>query len=191
MKNPVDKKTEDKNVFTNVSVITKKDTFYINENGEFINYDERSKYDPRYCQELINFFNIPPYEERLMKHERGIVFLGRVANDMPLFTKFASKLGVSGDKLRIWATENKEFAEAMNQARDLQETILVTNSLLGLYTPVIAKFSLQNLAGWQSEKQDVFLSGQVSVDGLIDRISNSNSKLDLLEQKVKGLKLVG
>jgi len=179
-------KANDENVWTKASVITKQDTFFVDENGEFVNYSVRSKYNPRYCQELINFFNIPPYEEKNIMTEKGKVYSGRVANEMPLLARFATKIGVSSDVLYSWAEKNIEFAEAMNQARDLQEYILVTNSLLGLYTANIAIFSLKNLVNWKNEP-DMFVAGKVTVEGIVGRISNKNAKVDLLSQAREGL----
>lgn len=181
-------KAKDKEIMTEVSVITKHDTFFVDKNGNFVNYSKSSEYDPRYCQKLIDFFNIPPYEEKYMMSERGRIFLGRIANEMPTLSRFAAEIGISSNILHGWAEHNKEFAEAMNQARDFQEYILVTNSLLGLYTPNVAIFSLKNLVGWANEP-DMFVSGQITIDGVINKISKNNTSIDLLEQSKVGAKL--
>lgn len=180
----------DVEVKTGVSVVTKHDTFYIDENGEFVNYNSRTKYDPRYCQKLIDYFNIPPYDEKyIFDKKKGKIFVGRVPREMPILSKFCFDMGVSLRFITDWAEKHKEFAEAMNQARDMQEYILVTNSLLGLYTSNVAIFSMKNLIGWKNE-QDIFLGGKISIEGLMDQIAQENSNADLLEQKKKGLKLI-
>lgn len=174
--------TKNDNFLSEVSLITKQDTFFVDEKtGEFVNYNKLNKYDPRYCQKLIDFFNIPPYAERLMKHKTGIIYLGRVANEMPLLSKFATELGVPQNRLLSWSEKYTEFAEAMNLARDYQEYILVTNSLLGLYTANIAIFSMKNLINWKNEP-DLLVTGKVTIEGVISRISDKNAKVDLLSQ---------
>jgi len=180
----------DYDINTEVMLVTKHDTFYVSKDGEFVNYAKNQEYDPRYCQKLINYFNISPYDERyILDEKKGKIFAGRVPREMPILAKFCADIGVSQDLVREWAKAHVEFNEALNQARDIQEYILVTNSLLGLYTSNVAIFSMKNLIGWKNE-QDIFLGGKLSIEGLMNQIAQENSNVDLLEQKKKGLKLI-
>ena len=75
----------------------------------------------------------------------GSVALIETAAELPTFAAFARKLGV---------TQEPEFAQAAQKARDLQGNILIQNSLRGNYSSSFAVFTAKNLLGWHDGKEE-------------------------------------
>lgn len=102
-----------------------------------------SKYKASFCAELIKYFDIEPY----VKTKDGLQ-----ANDLPMFARFARKIGVTRGTLNDWCEQHKDFAVAYEMAKDCQEYILVTNGLRGLYPPSSWIFTAKNVSGYRDSK---------------------------------------
>jgi len=120
-------------------------------------------YDPKYCEELIKYFNIEPhfetpvvttYKDGTTKEEVKLV-----PSDLPTLASFASLIGVHRDTINQWAKDNKEFSDAIKEAKEHQERILVTNGLMGLYQGAFAIFTAKNVIGWRDKIETDITSG--------------------------------
>jgi hypothetical protein len=114
-------------------------------------------YDPKYCDEIIEYFSIAPYEERMKKvvTKQGdvveIPFLD--ANDTPSFAGFAAKIGVDRTTIHNWCATHKEFFLAHKKAKELQENWLITNGNKGLVNTAFAIFMAKNVIGWRDRQE--------------------------------------
>jgi hypothetical protein len=117
-----------------------------------------SKYVSKYCKEVITFFDIEPHtvSSKVTTYKNGTTIEEEVeiANDLPTLASFASKIGIHRDTLNQWTKNHKEFSDAIKKAKELQEKILVTNGLKGLYNPAFAIFTAKNIIGWK-DRQDI------------------------------------
>ncbi len=123
-----------------------------------------TKYDPSFCESLIDFFNIPPYTIKDMTIQKPdgtqIDKTEFEANDIPFFSKWCRKIGVNQETMVEWTKRYPDFSVAYNQAKELQCEILVTNGLRGTYATPFAIFTAKNILGWR-DKSDVEHSGKV------------------------------
>lgn len=87
------------------------------------------RYQPKYIKEMLRYFDRPPYEER----REGEKPSQRIPNPLPTFVGFARTIGVSLRTLEEWRRTEPGFAEAWEDAFAIQQDILLTNALLGLY----------------------------------------------------------
>jgi hypothetical protein len=113
-----------------------------------------SIYDPKYCKEIIQFFeNKEPYREVEVAGGRIQI----VPEKLPSLARFASNIGTIQQVLWQWATERDEngeiirpdFAEAYAIAKGIQESIIVEGSMAGAYNPVISQLLLKNWSYYQ------------------------------------------
>ena len=105
----------------------------------------KSIYQPKYVDELIEYFNSPAIE----RDDRGNV----VAGHFPTLARFASKIGVHRETLLEWAKRYPEFADAYKKAKDLQESNLIEGTLAGAYQPSFAIFTAKNVLGWRDKTE--------------------------------------
>lgn len=103
-----------------------------------------SEYDSKYCQEILKYFGVKPYET----NERG----REVAADLPTLAGFASKIGVHRDTLHQWTKDHPEFSDAYKKAKDLQENFIVVNGNRGLINTAFAIFTAKNVLGWRDKQ---------------------------------------
>lgn len=140
-----------------------------------------TKYDPKLCEEIINFFDIAPY------YERKITTTGKndyckeetidVANDLPHLITFARHIGVSIDTLNEWTRKHPEFSEALKTAKAINERMLAVNALKGLYQSTFSIFMAKNKFGWRDEqhlKGEGFETKQI-VQVMLPLIDDTNS----------------
>jgi len=98
-----------------------------------------TKYQTKYCEQLIEFFDIEPYREvgrwtTDVKSGREYVSDDDKANDLPTLERFTHKIGVNGDTLveranTTWPEghptagelRHAEFSAAYLRAKDLQK----------------------------------------------------------------------
>lgn len=116
-----------------------------------------TKYKKEYCEQIIEFFSRPPYEEIEVRHHNkdGKVYkteIKRKPNDLPFLFEFAREIGVSDRTLERWAKRNSEFCRAYKEAKELQKAFLITNGLLGLYNPTFAIFTAKNITDMRDKK---------------------------------------
>lgn len=104
-----------------------------------------TKYKKEYCEQLIDYFSIKPFE--LDKHKR------KVPNPQPNLFGFAALIGVSRDTIHEWTKVHKEFSDAMSKAKDLQANFVLTNALLGLTNSTFSQFMMKNVTDWRDKKE--------------------------------------
>jgi hypothetical protein len=122
-----------------------------------------TKYDKKYCEDVMKFFNIEPhfetpvtitYKDGTTKEEIKLI-----PSDLPTLASFASNIGIHRDTLNQWTKDHKEFSDAIKRAKEHQERILVTNGLLGLYQGAFAIFTAKNVIGWRDKTETDITSG--------------------------------
>lgn len=130
-----------------------------------------SKYDTKYCEEIITFFDQEPYEDKELTHfgkngEVSWVDYKRMANKLPTLRSFAKHIGVNVDTVYEWIKVHQEFSEAFTHAKDLQKWFLIENGLNGCYNPAFAIFTAKNITDMR-DKQEVTneLVGELQKDG--------------------------
>lgn len=116
-----------------------------------------SAYNPKYCDEIIDFFDIEPhfetpvtytYKDGTKKEEIKLI-----PSDLPTLAGFAVKIGVHRETLNNWASEHKDFFDAIKRAKECQEHILVTNGIQGIYAQAFAIFTAKNIMGWKDRTE--------------------------------------
>jgi hypothetical protein len=98
-----------------------------------------TKYKPEYCKAILKYFSV--------KHW-AMVGKKQVANPIPLLKTFAVRIGVTYDTLGEWCKVHPEFSVAYTVAKHLQEDMLISNTLKGLYDSRFAIFAAKNMIGW-------------------------------------------
>lgn len=114
-----------------------------------------SKYDPKYCEEIVAFFNREPsvpliHDGEVMMHKGEPIM---VACRLPTFEMFALSIGVHRETLRNWADANLEFFAAYKKAEDYQKEILIQNGLSGGYEKTFAIFTAKNVTDMNDKQQ--------------------------------------
>lgn len=128
-----------------------------------------TKYRPEMAQELIDYFNVQPFENvEVVNKQTGAITFAEIVNPLPTLAGFAAKSKVCRDTLYEWANKIDEngnlfypdFSYAIKLAKECQEHVLVTNTLMGRYQPSFAAFTAKNLLNWR-DNQDLTISGNV------------------------------
>ena len=113
-------------------------------------------YKPSYCQELIDFFDIPHYttKEVITTGKNGFekVEYVEVPNSLPHLIHFAKKIGVTYETIRAWGKKYPEFSASLKYVKRLNEAMLMDNALKGLYNPTFSIFTAKNKYGWRDEQ---------------------------------------
>lgn len=142
-----------------------------------------SKYDPSYCQKMIDYFKIPFFENKLIKKvtkKKGkdgkeveeVNHYEEVATSPRFIRGFAESIGVSHVTVVEWSKIHPEFSNAYNEAKELQSEHIVTCAIKGLYNAPFSIFTMKNVAGWRDSLDvkgdpDSPLSLQLQVQGSI------------------------
>ena len=101
-------------------------------------------YNPKYCQMLLDYFNVKPYKEN---------HLGKLeASDFKSPAGFAISIGVHRETLLNWSKQYPEFFDAYKRAKDYQENFLVVNGMRGLINPAFSIFTAKNVLNWRDKK---------------------------------------
>ena len=110
-------------------------------------------YQPAFCEQLLAFFDVPPFRVTEVQKKDGSISLLETASELPTFAAFARHLGTTQAQLMQWESTYPDFAEAAKKARDLQGDILIQNSLRGNYSSSFAVFTAKNILGWTDGKE--------------------------------------
>jgi hypothetical protein len=118
-----------------------------------------SKYDPKFCEEIVKFFDVPKSvrvvkAEITGKNDYSKTEYEDKPNPLPTFSKFARSVGICHDCITDWAKIHPEFTEAYNVAKELQKEFLMDNGLAGLYPPASFIFTAKNITDMK-DKTDV------------------------------------
>lgn len=124
-----------------------------------------TKYDPKYCDEIIEFFDIEPYKEvpKTITSAKGSVIedISLVPERLPTFERFAHKIGVHVDTMIEWCSKYEEFSEAYSRAKQLQKDFLIANGLSGLFNAAFTKFVAINITDMRDKTEtDITSKGE-------------------------------
>lgn len=144
-----------------------------------------TKYKPEYCQAIIKFFDVEPYEDKPLDHydkDGNVKWTDykRVANRLPTLRNFAKSIEVSIDTVYEWIKQHEEFSDAFTHAKDLQKWFLIENGLNGCYNPMFAIFTAKNITDMRDKQEvdnNVFITGFEKL---------SDEQLDATLTKLKG-----
>lgn len=105
-----------------------------------------ASYKPQYAQALIDFFNRPLTQ---------ITVDGKVQGcELPQLVQFAREIGHDYATLTRWRDEYEDFRKAYIEAKKIQESLLVGNSIQNRYNPYFAQFMLKNCHGWRDKSEE-------------------------------------
>lgn len=144
-----------------------------------------TKYSSSYCKLMLSYFSAAVFEmqkERIKKKAinpdtgQEHIEYERVACDLPMFEAFAKKICVTAEVLEEWRDTHPDFCDAWAKAMDMQKTVLVTNSLHGLYNPMFSKIAAINLFEWRDTSRDDKPKGKKDLQKINDK--ELSSELD-------------
>ncbi len=118
-----------------------------------------TKYDPKYCEEIIKYFDVPPInvlykKEYFMNGELKSEVPILTGAEFPTFQGFAHKIDVAMSTLQEWCLKHEEFSAAYARAKAIQEKIWLTNGMGNLYNSQFAQFFGKNCLGY-TDKQEI------------------------------------
>jgi len=148
--------------------------------GNFGNEGGRpTKYDPKFADEIIEFFNVERTiryikAEKIVEKANGtketFYEYGYMPNELPTLDKFAFKIGVDRKTLQRWAEDvfpddyeivekrgklkRPKFCRAYNTAKILQKDFLTDNGLRGMYPPAAFIFVSKNVTDMRDKVVD-------------------------------------
>lgn len=114
-----------------------------------------SDYDPKYCQMLVDYFGV----DHTMINGRQVE-----GAELPQFTAFARTIGVTRETLHEWKRTHKEFSDAYDTARQLQEELIANNAMKGRYNSYFAQFMLKNNHGWKDKTEVEQTVHEIKID---------------------------
>ncbi len=127
----------------------------------------KSYYKKSYCQKIIDFFDVEPYQDKELPHYKGkgdkreLVWTDykRMANRLPTLIGFAKHIGVGTRTVYHWVEKHEEFRHALTHAQELRKWFLIENGLNGCYNPLFAKFTAINITDMK-DKTESALTGK-------------------------------
>ncbi len=90
-----------------------------------------TKYRPEYCQRIIDFFSIDPYEKYV--DENGNVT--DLPPKAPTIERFADSLGVVKQTVYDWSKKHREFLYALNLVRQKERIFIRDAGMASIYDP--------------------------------------------------------
>ena len=132
-----------------------------------------SKYEPKYCKEMIDYFDIDPYkivatsDYTNPKTKKIEIRYKKLPNDLPFIRDFAKKIGVTAMTLRTWIDIHPDFLASYRECQIIQAKILNTNTLLGLYNPGYAQFLAKNILNYRDKSKEEALSDKEQWEALL------------------------
>lgn len=109
-----------------------------------------TKYEPRYCDEIVAFFSGEVYEQTLDQNGKPIY----IPNKFPTMARFAANIGVHRATLLEWCDSHPDFFDAYKEAQSLQEAWLVEGAMVGAYVSNFSIFTAKNVLGWRDKQPD-------------------------------------
>lgn len=146
-----------------------------------------SKYDPEYCQKMIDFFDIDHTvikTKTVYDKKTGEVNTVEVEEcaKLPTFERFAANLGTHRETLRNWCNEHDEFFAAYKKCQELQKDMLIDLAIRGYYNPTFSIFTAKNI----TDMRDKVETENVNINAAIEltpeqrsaRLAELREKLD-------------
>lgn len=96
-----------------------------------------SKYDPKYCEHIVEWFSSMEDDPK----------------KCPLFGRYAVEIGVVKSTLHEWCKNHPEFSAAYSQAKSIQESIMIERGLNGEFNGGFTKFAMSNMHGWTERSE--------------------------------------
>lgn len=128
-----------------------------------------TRYNSKFCEKLIAYFDIEPWEERKIPHFKD----GEIVwNDikilpvrMPTLRGFAKKQGIGVRTLYDWinsehASYHEDFSHAFTCAKEIRKDWLIDVGLSGGAPPASFKFVAVNVTEMR-DQSDVNVSGEI------------------------------
>ncbi len=133
-----------------------------------------SKYNPRYCKQIIDFFTQELYTERikstLTQKNGSVIDNYELVPNPPLFIgEFAYTLGVDDKTLENWSKSQPAFLLAYTRARQLQQEHIIKLANIGLFNSNFAQFTMVNISEWRI-KNNIEHSGKVDAQVFFDKM---------------------
>ena len=117
-----------------------------------------TKYDDKYCEEIIEFFGIEPYT--IVESDYGSVDVR--PNTFPTLARFALNINVHRDTIHEWTRRHEKFSDAVKKSKDYQEAFLVEAGLMGVIDKTFAIFACKNILGWNDKGASDFV--QINIE---------------------------
>lgn len=126
-----------------------------------------SKYDPKFCKELIDFFDEEPFTDIDIPHmgstgEFKWMDYKRMANKLPTVRNFCKRIGIDYTTFYEWVKKHEMFSHAFTHAQELRKWFLIENGLNGCYNPAFAIFVAKNITDMR-DKNETEVSGNITV----------------------------
>lgn len=125
-----------------------------------------TKYDPKYCEEIIEYFSQPVNEEVskdvVTKTGDVIPVIMKKPTAFKSYAGFAIKIGVSRETLHEWCRTYPDFSDAYKRGKDYQENYLLINGLEGLTNPAMTIFTAKNVTDMK-DKREIENTGSIPV----------------------------
>ena len=109
-----------------------------------------SKYEERFCDEVVQFFSGEVYTQSVDPNGRPIF----TPNKFPTMARFAASIGVHRATLLEWCDSQPAFFDAYKEAQSLQEAWLVEGAMVGAYVSNFSIFTAKNVLGWRDKQPD-------------------------------------
>jgi hypothetical protein len=148
-----------------------------------------TKYDPKYCEEILEFFDIPytkmvtktKYTEKQGKIEYEV----EEANSLPTFERFSVDIGVHRGTLRRWCDNYPEFRTAYKKAQEYQKAMLMDLAMRGFYNPTFTIFTAKNITDMRDKVEQEITT---KIPTIIYNKQDEKRALKELEKEI-GIKL--
>lgn len=124
-----------------------------------------TKYKPKYCQAIVDYFDIDVQEYRSGEKK------------FPTFADFAHTIGVSHDSIPRWAEKYPDFCVAYKKAKSLLESFFIRAGMESAINTTFAIFYSKNCLGWK-DKQEIDQSVNLAGSLKINIVRNKDGKND-------------
>lgn len=154
-----------------------------------------TKYKPEFCEKLIKFFDVEPYEKVELPHYQSDgktlkwMDYKLIPQRMPTLRKFAKSIEAGISTVYDWLNENhgsyqKKFSDAFTCAKEMRKDWLIDLGLSGLTPPLAYKFTAINVTD--------MVDTRVIEDKADDRLSDDEREnlRRILRERQEPLKLV-
>lgn len=144
-----------------------------------------SKYDPKFCEGIIEHFSVAHTKTGVVqkttdKDGKVTEVEKTTGNDFPTIAGYCAKLMISKQTLHRWVGKHKDFSDAYQIAKCLQEDMLANNALSGAYPGSFPQFFAKNQLDYEDVQKTREL-GPEEADG-----SQEKEALRSIGIRVKG-----